>query len=112
MTQPETKAQLRDRICLEIYLRIHPHMNTPDNKVYHTPERSKTLQALHELWNERDKLAQQEVDGLVKALESIAYHEGNKETPNMDVSRHGAITADNNNIHVAKEALAIARGGV
>ena len=103
MTQPETKAQVRDRLADE-------HFNNEMD--VHSDDADLHYKIFSAAWNERDKLAQQEVDALVKALESIAYHEGNKETPNIGVSRNGAIKAYNNNIHVAKQALAKHRGGM
>lgn len=105
MTQPETKAQLRDRLAEKYAKEIR-------NDAVIGPLPLEKIMAVKFGWNERDKLAQQEVDALVKALESIAYHEGNKETPNIGVSRNGAIKAYNNNIHVAKQALAKHRGGM
>ena len=45
------------------------------------------------------------IKDLQNTIESIAYFEGNKETPNIGVSRNGAIKAYTNNIYVAKKAL-------
>lgn len=59
----------KEEMALEIFLRLHPHMNTPDNKCYQTPDRSKTLQALHEMYDTMEELLREE---LAKAFEWAA----------------------------------------